>query len=64
MPNKCFSNCRGSEKPDCNKPLCKYINGKTLEYCRISHKYKMTKPKCNVTRRIKNPNKKLMPILK
>ena len=29
-----------------------------MEYCRISHKYKMNKPKCNVTRRIKKSEQK------
>jgi len=56
--DKCFSTCREFEKDDCNPPRCKYINGPTLEYCRISHKYKMNKPKCNVTRRIKKSEQK------
>lgn len=56
--DKCFSTCREFEKEECNTPRCKYINGPTLEYCRISHKYKMNKPKCNVTRRIKKSEQK------
>lgn len=56
--DKCFSTCREFEKDECNPPRCKYINGPTLEYCRISHKYKMNKPKCNVTRRIKKSEQK------
>jgi hypothetical protein len=51
--NKCFSNCRLFEKPECNPPRCKYVSGQTLKYCRLSHNYKMKKPSCNVTRRIK-----------
>lgn len=51
--NKCFSNCRLFDKPECNPPRCKYVSGETLKYCRLSHNYKMKKPSCNVTRRIK-----------
>jgi len=51
--DKCFSSCRGFEKNECNPPRCKYIIGQTLKYCRLSNKYKMKKPKCNVTRKIK-----------
>jgi hypothetical protein len=51
--NKCFSNCRLFEKAECNPPRCKFVNGQTLKYCRLSHNYKMKKPACNVTRRIK-----------
>jgi len=57
--DKCFSKCKEFEKDECNPPRCKYINGPTLEYCRISHKYKMNKPKCNVTRRIKKSEQKI-----
>ena len=56
--DKCFSTCKQFEKDECNPPRCKYINGPKLEYCRISHKYKMNKPKCNVTRRIKKSEQK------
>ena len=51
--NKCFSNCRLFEKPECNPPRCKFVSGQTLKYCRLSHRYKMKKPNCNVTRRVK-----------
>ena len=51
--NKCFSNCRLFEEPECNPPRCKYVKGQTLKYCRLSHNYKMKKPTCNVTRKIK-----------
>ena len=51
--DKCFSNCRLFERPECNPPRCKYASGQTLSYCRLSHRYKMKKPNCNVTRRIK-----------
>jgi hypothetical protein len=55
MPNKgkCVSTCKIFEKSECNPPRCKYVNGKNLKYCRLSHKYVMKKPNCNVTRRIK-----------
>lgn len=51
--DKCFSNCRLFEKPECNPPRCKYVSGPIHSYCRLSHRYKMKKPTCNVTRRIK-----------
>lgn len=51
--NKCFSNCRLFERPECNPPRCKYVNGDRLKYCRLSHRYKMKKPSCNVTRKVK-----------
>jgi hypothetical protein len=51
--DKCVSTCKDFEKPECNPPRCKYINGQLYKYCRLSHKYKMNKPNCNVTRRIK-----------
>jgi len=53
VKNKCFSTCREFEKPECNPPRCKYVNGNTLKYCRLSQRYKMNKPGCNVTRRVK-----------
>ena len=49
----CASTCKNFEKSECNPPRCKYINGNKLKYCRLSHKYVMKKPKCNVTRKIK-----------
>lgn len=51
--DKCVSTCSQFEKPECNPPRCKYINGNSLKYCRLSHRYKMKKPTCNVTRRLK-----------
>lgn len=51
--NKCVSTCSEFEKSECNPPRCKYVVGKTLKYCRLSEKYKMNKPTCNVTRRVK-----------
>jgi hypothetical protein len=54
MPvKKCLSICNEFSENECNPPRCKYINGKSRKYCRISHKYKMNKVNCNVTRRIK-----------
>lgn len=51
--DKCVSTCKQFQKSECNPPRCKYISGTKLKYCRLSHKYKMNKPSCNVTRRIK-----------
>ena len=49
----CMSGCTGLNEPECNqKEHCIYINGNKRKYCRISHKYKMNPPKCNITRRI------------
>lgn len=49
---KCVSICKSFEKAECNPPRCNYID-KTRKYCRLSHKYKMNKSNCNITRRIK-----------
>ena len=51
--DKCVSICQQFPKGECNPPRCKYINGSTHKYCRLSHKYKMRKPNCNVTRKVK-----------
>jgi len=53
MPNKCISICNQFPEAECNPPRCKYINGQTRKYCRISHKYKTNKANCTVSRRIK-----------
>lgn len=58
IKDKCFSNCRLFEPDECNPPRCKYVSGPTLKYCRLSHKYKMKKPDCNITRRIKKKDMK------
>jgi len=52
MP-RCFSKCRKIKKEECGeKQKCKYIDGNTRKYCRLSTKYKMDKS-CNVTRKFK-----------
>ena len=53
MKKRCISTCNQFEEPECNPPRCKYIKGQTRKYCRLSHKYKMNKTTCNVTRRLK-----------
>ena len=53
MVKACVSVCKTFPKSECNPPRCSYINGNKRKYCRLSHKYKMNKPKCNVTRRLK-----------
>ena len=47
---KCFSKCRKKSEKDCGPKICKYIKGKTYQYCRLGYKYKMDE-KCNITRR-------------
>jgi hypothetical protein len=51
--DKCVSTCSQFPKQECNPPRCNYISGPKHKFCRLSHKYKMQKPNCNVTRRIK-----------
>ena len=51
---KCISTCNKFPEAECNPPRCKYVNGQSRNsYCRLSHKYKMSKTNCNVTRKIK-----------
>ena len=54
MPKKakCFSKCRGLSKDICvDKPrLCKYTNGNTLKYCKLSKNYSLDK-NCNMTKK-------------
>lgn len=49
---KCFSKCRRLLQDECiGKPrLCKYTNGKTFKYCRLSKNYALDK-NCNMTRK-------------
>jgi len=49
---KCFSKCRRLLKDECiDKPrLCKYTNGKTFKYCRLSKNYALDK-NCNMTKK-------------
>ena len=54
MPKKCISICKGKPEDECNtEEKCKYINGKTRKYCRLSYRYKMNKTNCNITRKYK-----------
>lgn len=53
MVKRCVSVCKTFTKSECNPPRCGYINGNKRKYCRLSHKYIMNKPKCNITRKIK-----------
>lgn len=50
---KCISSCAKAEESECNLPRCKYIKGSKRKYCRLSQKYIMNKPRCNVTRKMK-----------
>jgi hypothetical protein len=56
---RCISSCKEFPKEECNPPRCAYINGNTRKYCRLSSKYIMNKPKCNITRRIKKKDKEI-----
>ena len=54
---RCRSGCKGLPEEICVKaPRCSYFNSKT-KYCRLSHKYQMSKPSCTVKKRITNKNK-------
>ena len=54
IPKKCISICKGKPTDECNtNEKCKYINGKTRKYCRLSYRYKMNKTNCNFTRKYK-----------
>ncbi len=57
MKSRCVSGCKGLPEEICTKsPRCTYYNGK-YKYCRLSHKYKMVKPSCNVKLRMTKKNK-------
>lgn len=54
---RCVSGCKGLPEEICTKsPRCTYYNGK-YKYCRLSHKYKMATPSCNVKLRMTKKNK-------
>jgi hypothetical protein len=55
---KCFSKCRRLPKDECiDKPrLCKYTNGKTFKYCKLSKNYALDK-NCNMTRKKRKQTK-------
>jgi len=52
MSKKCVSICRKRPETNCHKTRrCIYTNGPKRQFCRISSKYKMDPPTCNITRR-------------
>jgi hypothetical protein len=52
MP-KCISVCRKKTLTDCGvHTKCSYVNGTTRKYCRLTSKYKMSKPRCNIVKRM------------
>ena len=54
MPTvRCRSNCANNKSVSvCNSTeKCSYTNGAVRKYCRLSSKYKMNKPDCNITRK-------------
>ena len=54
---KCFSKCRKRKESECGPNICKYINGKKYQYCRLGYKHKMD-ANCNIIKR-KTRKKKL-----
>lgn len=69
MPARCRSNCTVNKTPVvCNAAdKCSYTNGAIRKYCRLSSKYKMNKPNCNITRKFlkreKGPAEKIRQFL-
>ena len=69
MPARCRSNCTVNKTPVvCNAAdKCSYTNGAIRKYCRLSSKYKMNKPNCNITRKFlkreKGPAEKIRKFL-
>jgi hypothetical protein len=53
MPTRCRSKCSDNKSvASCNAAdKCSYTNGAIRKYCRLSSKYKMNKPNCNITRK-------------
>jgi hypothetical protein len=53
MPARCRSNCANNKSVlSCNAAdKCSYTNGAVRKYCRLSSKFKMNKPDCNITRK-------------
>lgn len=53
MPTRCRSNCTTNKSiASCNSAdKCSYTNGLKRKFCRLSSKYKMNKPDCNITRK-------------
>lgn len=53
MPVRCRSHCTVNKTPAiCNTvDKCSYTNGAVRKYCRLSSKYKMNRPNCNITRK-------------
>lgn len=53
MVARCRSNCATNKSvASCNSAdKCSYTNGAVRRYCRLSSKFKMNKPDCNITRK-------------
>jgi hypothetical protein len=59
---RCISGCKFLEREICTRSTrCKYVDGKTRKYCRLSSGYKMNASNCKVVKRIKKAeaNKKI-----
>jgi hypothetical protein len=61
MPTRCRSKCSDNKSvASCNAAdKCSYTNGAVRKYCRLSSKYKMNKPNCNITRKFLKREKDL-----
>lgn len=59
MPTRCRSNCTTNKSVEsCNAAdKCSYTNGPKRKFCRLSSKYKMNKPDCNITRKFRKREK-------
>ena len=53
MPKRCRSNCTVNKSiSSCEKAdKCSYTNGAKRKFCRLSSKYRMNPPECNITRK-------------
>jgi hypothetical protein len=49
---KCLSGCKLLDRDICTRSTrCKFVDGQSRKYCRLSGKYKMAKPGCKVVKR-------------
>jgi len=69
MPIRCRSNCTNNKTSvSCNSAdKCTYTNGSVRRFCRLSSKYEMNPPECNITRKFlkheKGPAEKIRQFL-
>ena len=60
MAPRCRSTCTTNKTPQscAEADKCAYTNGEKRKFCRLSTKYKMNKPGCNITRKFLKREKK------